>query len=100
MKITNKQHNDAINYTIFMDDLHSILLDLEVLTETATNNNLFPNDIIKQNRLNSLLNEQISDKVREIRFMFDDVVWNDSSTTPSSLEDDDDDNDNDNNNSN
>ena len=90
MKITNKQHNDAINFTIFMDDLHFLLLDLEVLTETATNNNLFPNDIIKQNRLNSLLNEQISDKVREIRFMFDDVVWEQSSATSSSLEDDDD----------
>lgn len=98
MKITNKQHNDAINFTIFMDDLHSILLDLEVLTEVATNNNLFHDDIVKQNRLNSLLNEQISDKVREIRFMFDDVVWEQSSATSSSLEDDD--NDNDNNNSN
>jgi hypothetical protein len=94
MKITNKQHNDAINYTIFMDGLHSILLDLEVLTETATNNNLFPDDIIKQNRLNSLLNEQISDKVREIRFMFDDVVWEQSSATSSSLEDDDNNNSN------
>lgn len=98
MKITNKQHNDAINFTIFMDDLHSILLDLEVLTEVATNNNLFHDDIVKQNRLNSLLNEQISDKVREIRFMFDDVVWEQSSATSSSLEDDDDNNENNNSN--
>lgn len=90
MKITNKQHKDAINFTIFMDDLHFLLLDLEVLTEALESNNQFSNDLVKESRFNKLINEQIADKVREIRFMFNDIVWNDSSTTPSSLEDDDD----------
>jgi hypothetical protein len=90
MKITNKQHKDAINFTIFMDDLHFLLLDLEVLTEALESNNQFSDDLVKESRFNKLINEQIADKVREIRMMFNDIVWNDSSTTSSSLEDDDD----------
>ncbi len=90
MKITNKQHNDAINFTIFMDDLHFLLLDLEVLTEALESNNQFSDDLVKKTRFVKLINEQIADKIREIRMMFNDIVWNDSSTTSSSLEDDDD----------